>query len=120
MYKGPEFKRYLAYYGFTIGILLILLLITLNPLIEWILGFSILIWILATALQCISFKFSKIPGVYYKRSQYPEALKLFKDAIQVLNNLDLGDEPISETLKENIEFISAEMEQSQENETKKT
>jgi hypothetical protein len=115
MYKGPEFKRYLAYYGFTVGILLVLLLITLNPLIEWILGFSILIWILATALQCISFKFSKIPGVYYKRSQYPEALKLFEDAVQVLNNLELGDEPISDTLKENIEFIKSEMEKDQEN-----
>lgn len=57
-----------------------------------------------------SFKFSKIPGIYYKRSQYPEKLKLFKDAIQVLENLELKDEPIMETLKENIEFIKKEME----------
>ncbi|MBY8985317.1 MAG: DUF998 domain-containing protein [Candidatus Lokiarchaeota archaeon] len=110
MYKGPEFKKYLAYYGFLIGFFLVLLLITLNPLVEWILAMSILTWILITAWQCISFKFSKIPGVYYKRSQYPEALKLFKDAINVLDNLELGDEPITETLKENIEFIKDEME----------
>jgi len=37
-------------------------------------------------------------------------LKLFKDAIQVLENLELKDEPIMETLKENIEFIKKEME----------
>ena len=119
MYKGPEFKRYLGYYGFIIGILLVLLLITLNPLIEWILTMSILIWILITALQCISFNFSKIPGVYYKRSQYPEALKLFKDAINVLDNLELGDEPITETLKENIEFIKGEMEKESKKQNQK-
>ena len=113
MYKGPEFKKYLAYYGFFIGILLVLLIITINPLIEWIFAISILIWILITALQCISFKFSKIPGVYYKRSQYPEKMKLFKDAIQVLKNLEMDDEPIMKTLEENIEFIQNEMEKNQ-------
>jgi len=113
MYKGPEFKKYLAYYGFFIGILLVLLIITINPLIEWIFAISILIWILITALQCISFKFSKIPGVYYKRSQYPEKMKLFKDAIQVLKNLEMEDEPIMKTLEENIEFIQNEMEKNQ-------
>ena len=115
MYKGPAFKKYLAYYGFFIGVFLVVFLVVflINPLIsilEWILAVLMIAWILITAVQCLSFKFSKIPGIYYKRSQYPEALKLFEDAINVLDNLELGDEPISETLKENIEFIKGEME----------
>ena len=113
LYKGPAFKKYQAYYGFVIGGVLILLLITLNPLIEWILTILIIIWVLITALQCIAFKFFNIPGVYYKRSQYPEALKLFKDAIDILDNLNLGDEPIADTLKENINFIKNELEKQQ-------
>ena len=114
MYKGPSFKRFLAYLGFAIGLVLILFIATLltplNPLVEWILAVLIISWVITTALQCISFKFSKIPGLYYKRSEYPKALKLFEDAIQMLDNLKMGDEPIMETLKENIEFIKSEME----------
>ena len=110
MYKGPSFKKYLAYYGFLVGIMLVLFFTTRHPLVEWILSFLIITWVLITAIQCISFKFSKIPGVYYKRSQYPEALRLFENAIQVLDNLEMGDEPIIETLRENIEYIKSEME----------
>ena len=111
MYKGPAFKKYLSYYGFFIGVVLIVFLSNpFNAAVEWFLAILILVWILITALQCLSFKFSKIPGVYYKSSQYPEALKLFKDAIQVLNNLEMGDEPITETLKDNIEYIKSKME----------
>ena len=114
LYKGPGFKKYLAYYGFVIGGVLILLLITLNPLIEWILTILIIIWVLITALQCIAFKFFNIPGVYYKRSQYPEALKLFEDAMDILDKLNLNDEPIAETLSENINFIKKELNKDQD------
>ena len=110
IYKGPAFKKYLAYFGFLIGSMLILFFTTRLPVVEWILAILIILWVLITAIQCISFTFSKIPGVYYKRSQYPEALKLFEDAIQVLDNLEMGDDPIKDTLKENIEFIKSEME----------
>jgi hypothetical membrane protein len=110
IYRGPAFKKYLAYFGFIIGAMLILFFTTRYPIVEWILAFLIISWILITAIQCISFTFSKIPGVYYKRSQYPEKLKLFENAVQVLDNLEMEDEPIMETLKENIEFIKSEME----------
>ena len=110
IYKGPAFKKYLAYFGFLIGSMLILFFTTRLPVVEWILAILIILWVLITAIQCISFTFSKIPGVYYKRSQYPEVLKLFEDAIQVLDNLEMGDDPIKDTLKENIEFIKSEME----------
>ena len=68
-----------------------------------------IIWVLITTLQCISYKFFNLPGIYYKRSQYPEALKRFEDAVHILDNLKMGEEPIIETLKENIEFIKSEM-----------
>ncbi len=109
MYKGPAFKRYLADHGFLVGVMLIIFFITRHPLIEWILAILITSWVLITAAQCVSYKYSKIPGIYYKPSQYPEVLKRFEDAIQILNNLEMGDEPIMETLQENIEFIKSEM-----------
>ncbi len=40
-------------------------------------------------------------------------MKLFKDAIQILENLEMGDEPIIQTLKENIEFIRDELDKNQ-------
>jgi len=116
MYKGPVFKNYLAYFGFAIGVLLILLLITFGlkvpvmPLFEWMLTICVFSWIILTALQLVSYKFFNIPGMYYKRAQYPEALKRFEDALEVLGTLDMTDEPIAETLKENIEYIKKSME----------
>jgi hypothetical membrane protein len=112
MYEGPKFKKYLAYFGFLIGGILIALLITLEPIIEWILTICIYTWIILTALSLISHKFFYLPGVYYKRSQYPEALTKFEDAIGILNDLDLSEEPITETLKENIEFLKKQLEKS--------
>ena len=118
MYKGPTFKKYLAYYGFFVGVILVAFLVyfIINPLfllLEWILAILMLGWILITAVQSLSFKFSKIPGIYYKPSQYPEKLKLFEGAIQVLENLEMGDDPMLTTLKENVEFIKEEMEKNQ-------
>ncbi|MFX1448816.1 MAG: DUF998 domain-containing protein [Promethearchaeota archaeon] len=121
LYSGPSFKKYLAYFGFFIGFVLlvlafnsILLFFEINiislALIEWVLTILISIWIIITALQLISFKFFNIPGVYYKRTQFPEALKMFEDAIQILNRLNLKDEPITETIKENIEFLKKQLE----------
>ncbi|MFX0141780.1 MAG: DUF998 domain-containing protein [Candidatus Hodarchaeota archaeon] len=115
MYEGPKFRKYIAYLGFIIGAILILFLITflttLNPIIEWILTISIYSWIILTAIHLISYKFFNIPGIYYRRSEYPEALKKFEDALQILDKLDLSEEPISETLKENIEFLKKELEE---------
>jgi hypothetical membrane protein len=110
LYTGPKFKKFLAFFGFSISIVLILLIITRSPLIEWILTLLIIIWILITAIQMISFKFFNIPGVYYKRTQFPEALKMFEEALQILQRLDLIKEPITETIQENIEFLKKQLE----------
>ena len=110
LYTGPKFKKPLSYFGFSITIVLIVFLITREPLSEWIVTTSIIIWVLITALQMISFKFFNIPGVYYKRTQFPEALKMFEDALQILKRLDLSQEPITETIQENIEFLKKQLE----------
>lgn len=108
-YRGPAFKRNLAYLGFLIGILMPIYLISQIPIFEWILTMLMLVWILFAAIQSIAFKFFNIPGMYFKRSQYPEALELFEGAIQFLNNLGMKKEPISETLQKNIEFIKSQI-----------
>ena len=121
LYSGPNFKKYLAYFGYFIGFVLITfafngLLESFGiygiplPLIEWILTILISIWIFITAIQLMSFKFFNIPGVYYKRTQFPNALKMFEEAMQILNRLNLSNEPITETIKENIEFLKKQLE----------
>lgn len=110
LYRGPIFKRILAYLGFLLGILMVIYLFAQIPLLEWILTMLMLIWVLTAAIQSISFKFFSIPGMYYKRSQFPEALKLFENAFQVLDNLGMIHDPIAETIQKNIDFIKTQME----------
>jgi hypothetical protein len=116
LYTGPKFKKFLSYFGFSITIILIIFLINyflnsvLTPLSEWILTTFIIVWILITAIQMISFKFFNIPGVYYKRTQFPEALRMFEEAMEILQRLDLSQEPITETIQENIEFLKKKLE----------
>jgi hypothetical protein len=110
LYTGPRFKKFLSYFGFSISVIFLIFLITREPLIEWILTSFIILWILITAIQMISFKFFNIPGVYYKRTQFPEALNMFESALQILQYLDLSKEPITETIKENIEFLRKQLE----------
>lgn len=116
LYTGPNFKKFLSYFGFSITFVLTAFLIfyffnhPLTSLIEWILTTFMILWILITAIQMISFKFFNIPGVYYKRAQFPEALKMFEDAMQILERLNLSQEPITGTIQENIEFLKKQLE----------
>lgn len=70
--KGPIFKKYLVIFGFFVGILFVIYLFTQYVMLEWIVGALIVFWVLITAIQGISFKFSKTYGIYYKKSQNPE------------------------------------------------
>ncbi len=108
-YSGPKFKRYLSYLGFVIVISFLVLLITLQPLVEWMLTILIITWILITAIQMLSFKFFNIPGLYYKRSEYPNALEKFEKAFEILEQLKLNNEPIKKTIEENINFLKQEL-----------
>ncbi|KKN41824.1 hypothetical protein LCGC14_0719360 [marine sediment metagenome] len=119
MYRGPAFKKYLAYFGFAIGATVVIFFLTFHPLIyifqpliEWILTLFIFSWIIITALQIISSKFFsfKDTGIYFKRSQFPEALELFERALKVLENVKMSETPITETLKENIEYLKKTLE----------
>ena len=99
MSEGPLFKTYLVFFGIFVGVLLIIFLITRYIILEWMLGALIVFWVLITALQGISFKFSKTQGAYYNKSQNPEVLQPFKDQIQILDHLEKGNESISEIFK---------------------
>lgn len=116
LYKGKHFKKYLSFYGFSINIILILLLITLQPIIEWILFLTISSWLVLTAITLLEYRFFNIEGVYYKKTDYDAALKRFEESLEILNNLDLGNEPIANKIKENIEFLKKEMEKKEERE----
>ena len=107
MYKGPQFKRYMSYYGFGVFILLIVLLIVLHPLVEWLLFLNILTWNFITAFFLRKYRFSGISGIYYKEEQYSEMLAKFEESLEILKNLNLDDDPMAEVLKENIKFLKS-------------
>ena len=53
MLKSGEYKKYQVIIGFTTALELIILLFTLNPLIEWILTINISTWTILTAIKLI-------------------------------------------------------------------
>jgi len=112
-YTGPKFKRYLSYLGMVIVIVFFALLFSFQSIVEWILTSLILIWILITSIQMLSFKFFNIPGVYYKKADYPKALNKFEQAFEILNHLELTDEPIMKTLEKNISFLKDKLKTSE-------
>jgi hypothetical protein len=109
LYTGPNFKKFLAYFGLCVNIPLVVYFITGSPLAEWILYILIMIWVLATIIFVWEFKFFNIAGVYYRKSHYPEALNRFKDAHGILTELDLEDHPIAKTLLENIDYLKGKV-----------
>ena len=109
LYTGPNFKKILAYFGLCVNIPLVVYFLTGSALAEWILYILIMLWVLATIVFVMEFKFFNIAGVYYRKGQYPEALKRFKDAHGILTELDLGDHPIAKTLRENIEYLKGKI-----------
>jgi len=52
-FEGPEFHKFLAYFGFYIGIGLLLLLFVFIPILEWIITFSIGLWIILTSIHLL-------------------------------------------------------------------
>ena len=117
-YAGPKFKKYLSFLGLVIIITFFLFLLTFQPIIEWILTILIIIWIFITAIQMLSFNFFNIPGTYYKKADYPKALNKFEQAFEILNRLELTDEPIMKTLEENISFLKGKLKDSKKEKQK--
>ena len=114
LYKGKNFKKDLAYYGFCNIFILILLLITLQPLIEWILFLTISSWLVLTAITLLEYRFFDIEGLYYKKSDYDKALIKFEESLEILNNVNLGNSPMAIKLKETIEFLKKEQQKKKE------
>jgi len=112
-YAGPKFKRYLSYLGLVIVIVFLFLTVNFQPIVEWILTTLTIIWILITSIQMLSFKFFNIPGVYYRKAEYPKALNKFEKAFEILNRLELTDDPIMKTLEENISFLQDKLKTSE-------
>lgn len=109
LYEGPKFKKILAYYGFCINIPLIIFLVSWSALIEWFLFFLIFTWVIATAITLLEFRYFNIAGIYYRKSKYPEALKRFQEASNILKGLNLDNDPIAKTLEENIEYLKTKV-----------
>lgn len=105
LYTGPTFKKLLAYFGFSINIPLILFYMTWSSVIEWILFVLIFLWVVLTAITLLEFRFFNIAGVYYRRGKFPEALERFEESLKILNELNINEHPIAETIKENIEYL---------------
>ena len=101
-YKGPQFRRFMTYYGYDIFLLFITLIIVLNCIIEWILFINVIAWNIITAFYLTRIKFSGMPGLYYTKDQYPEMLTQFEDSLEILKTLNLEDSPEAESLKKNI------------------
>ncbi len=104
-YKGPQFRRFTIYYGYSILILFVVMLIVLQSIVEWLLFLNLIAWNILTAYFLTRYKFSGMPGLYYKKEQYPEMLKKFEGSLDILKNLKLEDSPEAESLKKNIEFL---------------
>jgi len=124
MYKGPPFKKGMAFYGYSIFFLfivtLILTVLTVSNIIpmelvpmsvlEWSLLVSINVWQIIIASYLYKYAFSGISGLYYKRADYEEQLKEFQQSLGIMEKLDLTDDPVVEQLKTNIEFLKKAIE----------
>ncbi|TFF87239.1 MAG: DUF998 domain-containing protein [Promethearchaeota archaeon] len=104
-YKGPPFRRFLSYFGYSIFIVFILLMILFIPIIEWLMFILIVVWNVATAYYLSKYKFSGLAGLYYTKDQFPEMLNHFTESLEILKSLNLEDSPEAESLKNNISFL---------------
>ena len=112
MYTGRKFKKYLSIFGFSINGVLFLLFITLHAIFEWLLFICIGIWGSITAITLLRYRFFNIEGLYYKKSEYGEALKKFEESLELLKNLNIQDHKLIGTIQENITFLKKEEEKS--------
>ena len=50
-------------------------------------------------------RLNNIASIHYAQGNYPEALKRYEEALQILNVLGLSESPNAKIIKENIESI---------------
>ena len=105
-----SFRKYHAILGFIIVGVLIILLITLHPFLEWIMTVLILAWIFITSIYVFIYKFINIPIPTLRRIPNKKLLQLFKEMLVILNELNLEQENITKAVKRDIEIIKSRIE----------
>ncbi len=117
MFSGPkeqdfyniEFRGYHSSLGFLVFIFLILLLILMQPMIEWILTITIISWILLTSLHLLLNKFINISITDLRVLNYDTLLEIFSNISKTLENLNLTDITFYKDIQENIKIIKQRM-----------
>ena len=106
-YTRIYFRKFYPILGFIIVVVLIVLLTTFIPIIEWTMTILILIWIFITTIHVFTSKFIHIPVTTLSKIPNPKLLKLFQDVRNILAELNLEDENIIEAVDDDIVIIEA-------------
>jgi len=104
-YPRLNFRKFHPILGFIIVIVLIVLLITLFPIIEWTLTILILIWIFITSIYVFASKSIHIPVTTLGKIPNSKLLKLFQEVHNSLVELNLDDENIIKAVEDDITII---------------
>lgn len=110
-----SFRKYHAILGFIIVGVLIILLTTLLPIIEWIMTILILAWIFITSIYIVAYKFIHIPVPTLRKLPNNKLLQLFKEMLNILNDLNLEEESITKAVKRDIKIIESRIKKENEN-----
>jgi len=105
-----SFRKYHAILGFIIVGVLIILLTTLLPIVEWIMTILILTWIFITSISVFVYKFIHIPVPTLRKLPNNKLLRLFKEMLNILNELNLEQKSIIEAVKRDIKIIESRVE----------
>ncbi|TFG23143.1 MAG: DUF998 domain-containing protein [Promethearchaeota archaeon] len=105
-----SFRKYHAILGFVIVGVLIILLITLLPIVEWIMTVLILTWIFISSIFVFVYQFIYIPVPTLRKLPNKKLLHLFEEILNILNELNLDQESITKAVKRDIKIIESRIE----------
>ena len=106
-YTKLNFRKFHPILGFIIVVVLIVLLTTFIPIIEWTLTILILIWIFITSLYVFTSKFIYIPVTTLRKIPNSKLLKLFQEVRDILVELNLDQDNIISTMEDDIAIIKS-------------
>ena len=106
-YHRLNFRKFHPILGFIIVVVLIVLLITYFPIIEWTLTILILIWIFITSIYVFASKSIHIPVTTLRKLPNTKLLKLFQEIRDILIELNLDQETIVAAVEDDIAIIES-------------
>jgi hypothetical membrane protein len=109
-YPKLNFRKFHPILGFVIVVVLIVLLITYIPIIEWILTILILTWIFITSVYVFASNSIHIPITTLKKLPNSKLLKLFQEMRDILIELNLDNDSIIEAVEDDISIIKSRIE----------